>query len=234
MDTVGNIIVHVSGQLSDQQPRREFSRWTRQTMLEYLNQGIAEMATYRPDDFSTTTKMVLAPGAKQLIATTGSVASVEVNGVPLNDADISAYKAFSAYATCPPAIQLRNGRAVFKLRSVAIDPDNKGVFYVSPPVPAGVAATANVKISGYAPQYTLADWDKAPDMPTAYINSLIDFMEARAYQRDTESSVSASKSQRLFSLFYQRMGAKYKVDSAYNSGYFKGEVGTGDPRAAMT
>lgn len=234
MDTVGKILTHVSGQLSDQQRQREFIRWPRQVLAEYLNQGLAEIATYRPDAFSATVDVILRPGAKQTIDTLGSVDSVEVNGVPLNVADISIYKAFSAYATCPPKIRMHNGRPQFKLRSVAIDPDQKGVFYVSPTIPAGLNLVAKVTVVGSPPQYTLMDWAKPVDMQLKYVNDLIDFMLARAYQRDTESQVSAAKSQRLFSIFYQRMGVKYKIDSAFNSGYYKGDVGTGDPRAAMT
>lgn len=234
METLGDLLTHVSGQLSDQQRQREFIRWNRGTLLEYANQGLAEIGAYRPDAFASTVNHLLATGAKQTVDTLGSVESIEANGVPLNDADISIYRAFAAYATCPPKVRMRNGRPDFKLRSVSIDPNQKGVFYVSPPIPAGLKITVKVKVNGGAPQYTLADWNKPIDMQLKYINNLIDFVMARAYQRDTESQISKANAQRLFSLFYQAMGVKYKIDSAFNSGYYKGEVGTGDPRAAMT
>lgn len=234
MDTIGNIITHVSGQLTDQQHAREFSRWPREVLLEYFNQALIEVGTYRPDAFNTVIEKTLDSGAKQELDTAGTIDSVEVGGVPLNSADIGMYRAFSAYSTCPPPARMRAGRPNFKLRSVAVDPDRKGVFYVSPPVPPGVKVIARVSVLGSPPQYGMSDWDKRPDVQLKYVNDIIDFMMARAFQRDTESAVSATKSQRLFSLFYQRMGAKYKIDSAYNSGYYKGEVGTGDPRAVIT
>lgn len=234
METVGEIATHVSGQLSDQQRMREFARWPRKVLMEYLNLGLAEIGTYRPDAFSSTVNANLVAGVKQEINTLGTIDSVEVNGVPLNKADITLYQAFAPYATCPPNVRMVHGRPSFKLRSVAIDPDQKGVFYVSPAVPAGINLQVKVKVTGNIPQYGLDTWNEPVDMQKKYINNLVGFMLALAYQRDTESQISATKSQRLFSLFYQSMGVKYKVDSAHNSGYYKGEVGTGDPRAAMT
>lgn len=234
METLGEIIEHISGQLSDQQRQREYIRWPRTVLLEYIQLALAEIATYRPDAITTTITLPLVPGAKQTVDTKGSIDSVEVNGVPLNEADISLYKAFAAYATCPPTIRVRGGRPQFKLRSISKDPDQRGVFYVSPPVPAGYTVNAKVFISGAVPPISLEDWDKPLPIQPKYSNNVVLFAMASAYKRDTESDVSEAKSQRLFSLFYQTMGVKYKVDSAYNSGYYKGEVGTGDPRAAMT
>lgn len=202
--------------------------------MDYLNQGLDEIATYRPDAFYRTIDQELSPGAKQEVSSNGTVDSVEVNGIPLTQSDMTTYKAFSSYAVCAPRVRVRGGKAEFRVRAVAVDPDRKGIFYVSPPVPAGLSLRAKINIVGEAPKYSLADWGKPLDMQNKYLNDLIDFILARAYQRDAESAISSTKSQRLFSIFYQRMGAKYKIDSAYNSGYFKGEMGTGDPRAVIT
>lgn len=234
METVGKILVHVSGQLSDQQRYREFSRWTRFVTLEYLNQGLKEIAAYRPDAFSKDVSVPLVAGAEQKLDTTGTISAITANGATLNKTDVSLYRAFAAYATCPPTVRVRKGRVVYKIRSIAVDEDNKGIFYVSPPVPDGLDIQVSAHIVGEPPEYTLADWDKPIDMQAKYLNNLIDYMMARAYKRDSESQVSEQKSQRLFSLFYSAMGQKYKIDSAYSSGYYKGAVGSGDPRAALT
>lgn len=234
MDTVGQILTHVSGQLSDQQKGREFQRWPRKVMLEYLLQGLKEIAAYRPDAFSYDKQVPLVPGARQTIETTGEISSLTINGKPVNKTDMSLYKAFAAYSTCPTRVKMRNGRPVFFPRSVSVDVDNRGVFYISPAIPSGLDIYATVHVVGEPPEYTLRDWDRPLDMQAKYVNNLIDYMMGRAYKRDSESQVSEVKSQRLLSLFYQSMGQKYKVDSAHGSGYYKGEVGTGDPRAAMT
>lgn len=234
MDTVGQVLIHSSGQLSDQQKGREFQRWPRKVMLEYLNQGIKEIAAYRPDAFSYDREVTLQPGARQEIETTGTVDSLTVNGKPVNKTDLGIYRAFSAYATCPTKVKMRNGRPVYYPRSVSVDSDQFGVFYISPAVPPGLEVKAAVRVVGEPPEYTLREWGTELAMQSKYLNNLIDYVMARAYKRDTESQVSEMKSQRLFSLFYQSMGQKYKIDSAHGSGFYKGNVGTGDPRAAAT
>lgn len=234
MDTVGKIITHVSGQLSDQQDSRQFTRWPRQILLDYLNQARIEVFAYRPDAFASDVQRTLSAGAEQKLGTEGSLLSVSVNGRELPSTDIGVYRAFANYATCPPKPRLKYGKLQYIPKSVAIDPARSDTFFVSPPVPLGVVVNATIAIIGNPVLLTLADWDKPLGMQVKYLNNVIDYMMGRAYARDTESQISAAKSQRLLSSFYQIMGVKYKVDSAFNSGYYKGEVGSGDPRASMT
>lgn len=233
METVGQLLTHVSGQLSDQQKYREFSRWPRKVMMEYLNQGLKEIAAYRPDAFSREIVSTLQPGSRQTVDAAGTIQSVYSGGKELNKTDMGILRAFSAYSVCPPVPRLVHGKLEFALRSMSVDENSPGVFFVSPPVPAGVSVEVSVQIVGEPPEYALSDWNKPIGMQAKYVNNLIDYIMARAYKRDAESQVSESKSQRLFSLFYQSMGQKYKIDSAHNSGFYKGEIGSGDSRAII-
>lgn len=234
MNTVGNAITHVSGQLSDQRSGHEFARWPRPTVLEYLNEALIEVATYRPEAFSSEVEFTLVPGARQQLPNKGTLENVvNTDGSVAHPSDDKIFKAFSPYAPCAPTPVFVNGQVKYAIKSYAVDSGDPTVFYVSPSVPSASLTPVRLTINGVPPRYTLADWDTAIAMRVSFYNNVIDYMMARAYQRDTESQVSQAQAQRLFQLFYQTMGAKYKIDSARNSGYYRGEMGTGDPRSVL-
>lgn len=235
MNTVGQTCTHVSRQLSDQHKNKEFIRWNRSDLLEYLNEAHLEVGAYRPEAFTAEQTIALVAGSKQKLPNGGVLQSIvrNENGVPPHKADDKLMKAFGAYAVCPPRPRFVNGSVEYEVKTYAIDSDDTHIFYVSPPVPNGLAPNVVVVAQGQATQYTLQDWNKPLAIQPKFYNNIIDYMMARAYQQDTESEVSLAQAQRLFQLFYQQMGAKYKIDSARNSGYYRGEVGTGDPRAQV-
>ncbi len=234
MRTVGQTVLAVSRQLTDQRRTHEYTRWSREVLMDYLNRGLKEISAYRPEAFARTFEMQLQKGRVQQ-APDGAVVhsiSTDEKGNMVHDADASLLKSFSAYSTCKATPQIVKGVLQYQLRSFSRDENDPSIFYVSPPVPAGVTAKVNVQVDSEPPEYTLGDWGVELAIKPKFYNNLITYMLACAYQMDAESQVSAAKSQRLFQLFYQTMGAKYKIDSARNSGYYMGEVGTGDPRSA--
>lgn len=234
MNTVGKIIEHVSKQLNDQGFKLEYVRWTRETQLEYMNQALKEIGAYRPDAFTTTQQITLRPGTKQELTAYKSLKDIhDSDGNPIHQADASILKAFIPYDYCTPKVQFKNGSPVYKIKSFAPSAMDSKVFYVSPPVPFGLTPTVTATLIGEAPELTLADWDTPLTMQDKYYNNLIDFMQARAYELDSESPNSRANSQMFFVRFYQAMGVKYKVDSAIQSGFYKGQVGAGDPRAKV-
>jgi hypothetical protein len=233
MQTVGGIIKYVSGQLNDQQVNREYNRWTRTDLLNALNLALSAVSTYRKDAFTGTVAITLVPGSRQ--TSTGYSEIVEIvsnaDGRPAHKADVSILKAFSAYDYCPPKIQFKDGKAVYSAKSAGVDPTDPKTFYVSPPVPVGMTAAVLAKVVKNAPTYTLTDWDVEIDIDERYINNLVDFMQARAHELDLESATAQVSSSKFYKQFYTALGVTYKMDSAFGSGFFKGEVGTGDPRA---
>ena len=237
MQTVGYIVTHVSAQLSDQTKGREFTRWNRAAALEYMNQGLKEIGGYRPEAFAVTKEITLKQGTAQQTDDGSEIQSIESNadGTLVRRSNAELMQSFNGYAICPPKPRVVNGVIKYAVRSFAIDEANPKTFFVEPAVPFGVTdAKVFATVNSQPPQYTEADWNKPCQVADKYYNNLIDYMMARAYQRDTESQVSQGQAQRLFALFYQAMGVKYKMESARNSGYYRGEVGTGDPRSAAT
>lgn len=235
MATVKHLVTHVSRQLNDQRKNKQFTRWTRLDLLEYLNQALKEIATYRPEAFARTIDLPLVAGRTQQVpeGTTLRGFGSDSKGNTAHSTDDALLKAFGAYIACPPKVEMENGSVVYAVKSFAVDSIDPKVFYVSPPVPIGITVVVKAQIDGKAPEYTVADWGVAVEIQDKFYNNLIDFMKARAYQLDSESLVSTQESQRLYQLFYQVMGVKYKIDSARNSGYYNGEIGTGDPRSVI-
>lgn len=233
MNTVGEIVKHVSEQLNDQQLKLEYTRWNRETLLEYMNQALKEIGTYRPDAFVVDQIITLVAGTTQNIGAFKSLKAIHVNGIPMHATDASLLSAFLPYDYCPPKVTYKNGTPTYDLKSFAISPHDERTFYVSPPVPAGLVPTVKATLFGEVPELTLAEWDTELAMSDKYYNNLIDFMLARAYELDSESPNSRANSQMYMSRFYTAMGVKYKVDSAFKSGFYQGQIGTGDPRAVI-
>lgn len=232
--TWGDIIQHVSAQMNDQQFNREYRRWTRPTWMQYLNQALAEVGAYRPEAYAGEVDAPLVPGAIQSApAGVSSVMRVAANsdGAPVKEADSGLFSAFAPYATCPPKLRFVNGLPRYRVISSAVDGKNPKTFYVSPPVPQGLSVTVKLEVVRDTPELTLADWDKPLEIDSKFLNNVVDFMMARAFQLNTESAVSQTKAQQLYQLFYQVMGVKYKIDASYKSGYYMGQTGEGDPRA---
>lgn len=234
MNTVGQIITHVSGQLNDQGFKLEFVRWTRELQLEYVNQALKEIGAYRPDAFTVTAEITLVAGIKQSVAAYKTLKDLhDGNGLPIQSGDAAILKSFVGYDYCTPRVQFKNGAPVYNVKSFAVSGSDIKTFYVSPAVPAGLSPKVIATLIGEAPELTLADWDTKLEMQDKYYNNLLDFMQARAYELDSESPNSRANSQMYFQRFYSAMGVKYKVDSAVKSGFWKGQVGTGDPRARL-
>lgn len=236
MNSIGSLIQHVSGQLNDQQHLLEYSRWTRGMLMDYYAQALAALRQYRMDAFTSTKEIPLVPGARQTAPGFSQVISVTANadGTPAVATDAQMLKAFSQYAHCAPRLQRRNGKLVYAVRSVGIDTQEPNVFYVSPPLPAGMTASVTAVVVTAPRTYTLADWDKPLDFDTKYINQIIDYMQARAYELDIEARTSKMDAERFYTHFYRALGINYKMESAFGSGYYKGQTGTGDPRAVVT
>lgn len=234
MNTVGHICLHVSHQMNDQRAHAQYTRWTRSMLVEYLNQGLKEIATYKPDAFARTLDLTLVAGRAQTLPEGVSLRGfgAGTDGRLAHESDDSLLKSFTGFAPCPPRPKMKNGRLDYSIKSFSVDNADPNIFYVSPPVPLGANLTVKANVDGSSEEYTLADWDETVAISDKYYNNLLTYMEAMAYGVDTESQVSLNEKARLLGLFYQTMGVKYKVEAARNSGYENGRVGTGDPRSA--
>ena len=232
MQTVGDYVTHVSSQLNDQRYGRAFTRWGRGLLLDYMNLGLAEIGTFRPEAFAKHIVVTLQPGSLQTIDWKTDVQAVYANvgGPRVTKMDQSMADAFAQYDQSPADVPFVNGAPQYFVRSYYVNKDNAKVFTVDPPVPHGVSASVHVIVQGQTPQYALSDWDSTLQVSANYINNVIDFMLAKAYEIDTESTSASQKSQELFQRFYKVLGVNYARYAQFKSGYYGGQPGTGEPR----
>lgn len=232
METVGEYITHVSTQLNDQKHDHAFTRWGRGLLLSYLNNGLSEIAAYRPEVFTEVKELSLVAGSRQSILS-GVIASPVGNadGTPISDMDIELTKSFNTYDMCPPGVKFVNGNPRYVVRSLGVDNTNQHVYYVDPPVPDGMGdVTIKANVIGNAPIYTLEDWDDRVDLDGIFSNPLISYMLAQAYRLDNESANSRANSTALYKQFYSVMATNYKMQAKYSGGNYLAEdkaVGNG-------
>ena len=232
MQTVGDYVTHVSSQLNDQRYGRAFTRWGRGLLLDYLNLGLAEIGTYRPEAFAKHVVVNLRQGSLQTIDWQTDVQAVysNVGGPRVTLMDQAVADAFAQYDCSPPDVPFKNGAPQYWVRSYYVNKDNAKVFTVDPPVPPGITAAVHVIVQGQTPQYALSDWDATLQVSSNYTNNMIDFMLAKAYEIDQQSTTAREQSERLFTRFYQVLGVNYNRYAKFKSGYYGGQPGTGEPR----
>lgn len=228
MPTLRSIATDVSRQLKDQQRGYEFTRWTRDMVIEYIADGLTQVALYRPDAFSTAIKVTLAPGSKQTIPSGVSTVTSLNNDVkddPLSITrdDLGLVRAF----TKPACNQLvdEDGNVVYRVSAYAYDPRVPAQFFVSPPVPTGVSATVIVNAVISPPELDGTWWLKQLPVDGKYKNAVKAWALSRAYEVDTESETSFRAMNFHRSEFYRMMGIKYQQDSKFNSGWYLGQRG---------
>ena len=237
MKTVEQYATEASRQLNDQYVGREFTRWTRAQLISYLNYALAEISGLKPDEFTRNETITLAPGARQVLEKPKRLISLDSNtdGTGITQADVELMRAFGPYQCCAAEVVTdRQGRPIYRVKSYGIDQKATDTFYVDPPVPVGMD---NVTVQGnvYAPnpEYGLDDWGVSVEIPDKYVPAIIDYMQARAHDIDTESPMAARNAQVHFQRFYNAMGVKYRTEAAHRAGNVNGAVGTGDPRARI-
>lgn len=226
--TVQSIITEVSTQLNDQEPGFLFARWTQAELIDYLNFGLIEVGNYKPDTFAASQEVTLVAGAIQVLPVGSTLLkSVDYNGStagcpfsPIVQCDMEMLRAFFKQPCLPTG-----GPTNYRVRTYAYDAKNPGIFYVSPPVPAGGTTTVVLTTVNEAPQYSIADLPVIVAIDQKYITAVEYFMLMKAYEVDTESQTSASENAKYRQMFYNMMGVNYKQSSAYNSGRYLGQGG---------
>lgn len=232
---VGEYLKNASGQLNDQYVGREYTRWTRAQLLTYFNGALAEIFTYKPETFAAEVSLTLAAGHRQTVAVGRSLVSVNsnANGKMVREADLDLLRAYAPHDCCAAVVMFdANGNPVYNAKSYAIDPKEPRAFYVSPPVPAGITPTVKATVNEL-PAYTLADTDVDVAIVNKYQENILDYMQGRAHFIDNESPAARQLANTHFTMFYNALGIKYRIQSAYASGNYNGQVGDGDPRARV-
>src|SRR5882762_5888099 len=132
-------VTAVSGQLNDQEPGFEFTRWSRNTLITYVSDALIQISSHRPDAFTAPMNVTLVTGVRQkLPPNVATLESVLDNNDPDNPLsvmrdDMGLIRAFNKKmcTNLPDA----SGNVVYRVSAYSYDPRLPGYFFVSPSVP---------------------------------------------------------------------------------------------------
>lgn len=210
MTTAQSIINNVARTLIDQGSNR---RWADSELLDYVNEAIKAIVIFKPSAYVKTTTMTLVSGAKQVVPTDCSLLldvsnNMGSDGVTpgrviylidrrsLNESNIN-------WRSADPNPTVYN-----YMYDAQVDPK---VFYVYPPNTGG--QVIEILYSAIPSVISVGDNIVLDDM---YLNSIIEYVLFRAFEKDSDTPNSASRSQTHFQLFTTMLGAKVSIDQLNN------------------
>jgi hypothetical protein len=240
MTTPKQLISRASKILNDDKPGYENTSWSVECLLDFLNEGLCQLAAYRPTEFVECIELCLVPGAKQQLPP-GVSELVTIEGTEDPEVDDG--------ASDDPAPTMSSGDMVKALRGkktcVSSTDDNCGpyivagyrnakgasdLFFVEPPVPFGEAPVVSAQVVKMPVPLTACDLDSAVQTECKFDPALVDWILYRAFSMDTESQYAYQVSRRHQSAFYDAVNGGYLADSRMRSGYILGQEGTGVER----
>lgn len=230
-DRASHVIVSVAKLLNDYEPGYEHIRWTREDLLDYLNDAQTQLYVYRPGAFTRIEAFRLRPGSAQGPLEDGCQLQRVVgsdNGSRARKVDDGLLQAFAGFG-CKPAC----APGAYRVSGFSFNPEDTSHFFVDPPVPDdGVPYKVTITCQQAPRLIVPADLDAplpAPhgtpadqlDAPGSLHNALIEWMLYRAYSVDMESPQSASKQALHLQTFNSMLGIverKTTVVAASQSG----------------
>lgn len=226
--TASEIIHKVSATLSDQCEGREFTTWAEQELLGYLNEGLCQIFALRPDVFSSVKDITLQAGDIQDFSGEYS-AILSINGVQPTDVNEETQNQSTLLTHFRKKSCLNtNVSGAYTLRGFTVDPVVRSLITVNPAVPNGETVTVKAVVSQRPCKLDLADTLSAP---CEYESALCDWMLMRAYGVESETDPQSLELMRSYRQgFYDTFQVNYRQYQRFNSGYYGGREGDGDPQ----
>lgn len=229
MSTVDELIVRAARLLNDYDENTadgdyKHVRWPKSYLLDYLNEGLAQLSAHRPDAFTQQRRAQLKPGVVQTVPD-DAVELVRVNaniengqvGEAVHEHDrrfVSAVRGKRCLTTTGCSAP---GAAAYKVSSWAKDPINDRQFEVYPPVPPRTSAEVSMTVIARPRKFCRADYADEVGVRPEFEAALIAWMLYRAYSMDTESVSSLEAAQRHEKSFYTILNAQKKNRSEFNA-----------------
>ena len=228
--TVRDIIKRAGRLLGDE----EHVVWGVDDLVQYVNEALCEIQSYRPDAFVRTVRLVLRPGREQRLPDEyRKLVSINANitgdgeGRMISETSDSMLRAFAGR----PCVDL-DRLDCYEVLSWSRNKVDDRVFYISPPVPVGHQALVSATVVVYPPRHTAQKLDECLGVDCAYDAQVLDWVLARAYEADIESARNTEMAARHKQNFYAALGTEYVQESRFNSGNWLGREPDGDPAQA--
>ncbi len=208
MAKLREVVEQVSTYLVDQEECFEFTHWSEDEVLTYLQDAVRILALNLKHLFTVDKVVTLQPGSYQKLGAgcselRGITGSVDRNGQLTSFAHRTSLRA--ATTINRPVCQSRGG---WKISSYQLDAGNLQGFYVSPPVPD--TGTYRIMVSCYDVP-TFVSLDEELPLPEETIPILKEFMLYYAWGRDLESVTTREHRDKHWANGVALMGA-YKAN----------------------
>lgn len=251
---VKDILDRAAAILNDREEGYEHIQWPVGDLVTYVNEALCELSAHRPDAFVKQVELTLLPGSRQELPDQYSkLVSLDANipangelGGPVTGRKISESSSefaevfssgpscFSSGPSCgePPAPHDGENPSA-EVLSYQRAKGLPNVFYVAPEVPRGKVVKVAATVQEAPPVHDALHLKRALGVPCKFDSAVLDWVLMRCWEKDIESSFAVAAAERHRGHFYQALGVKYRMESQFNSEYFKGRTPDGDPNKQM-
>jgi|TARA_B100001939_G_C16871960_1_gene586841 hypothetical protein len=189
------------------------TRWSQQTLLDYLNDAQREIVLYRPDANPVNASFTLAADSSKQTLPAAALRLMKVyKNLSPNKSSIAAIDR----AVLDDKVEdwyEATGTAVEYYVYDGLDPK---IFYVYPHTTAS-NATVELVYSSLPSEITISNFSTATDvigLDDIYANAILDYMLYRAYLKDTEFAGDMQKAGSFLATFQNSLGVKNQVDAS--------------------
>ena len=225
------IITKVSRMLADQEDKCEFTTWTEEDLVDYLNDGLCQILATRPDAFASVENITLTAGDCQklgdeyyaLLGINGAQA-VSDGETTQNTQEIMQH---FRRKMCAPTTA---AGAYAGVNQFTVNIATKVDFTIDPPVPSGQTAEVKATVARRPDEVTKGNLDESICLGHEYNALLCDWMLHRAFSVETEGAGNREWANFHYRKFYDTFNVNYLQGQRFGSGFYLGREGEGDER----
>jgi hypothetical protein len=227
--TVDQILVRAGRLLNDYEEQgRQFVRWPKVSLLDYLNEALAQLAAHRRDAFAVQAVLPLVPGAQQELPsdyielvkldrnmTRGATGEPEP-GAPIKEQDQRMVAAVRK-PDCLGTVSSTGKNRPYCVRSYSRNPVSPTHFDVTPPVPPDEVVEVIATVIRRPRQFTIGDYAKHVGVAPEFEAALVDWVLYRAFMIDTESASAVKVAAAYAAAFYNVLDTQRRDRSGFNA-----------------
>lgn len=205
--TSNEILMRVNKLLND----KGFIRWTKEELLNYLNDAQKAIVLRRPDSYTADLDdFACVAGTKQQLPAD----ALTLIDIPRNTAGKSIKGPFDRKVLDDNYDDWYAGNTATHAELYIYDARNPKTFYVYPGVVNGTQLTVVYSKAPTAIDMAANDGGQTMALDDIYINAIIEWILYRCYMKDAEYAAEPNKSQMHLSNFENQLGRKNQADSA--------------------
>ena len=195
---LGDLLDKISGLLGDADPAAPFTRFPKDTLIQYIHEAETEISVVRPEALAVTVEVPLAVGDIQRLPEEYQClrdAHDSINGKARSRVTKSDYRYARMFQ---PVIRSRDldydPVRNFQVRTFTPHPVDDALFYVEPPVPPGASVRLNATVIRRPVRLTSADTARTIAIREEFEALVTDWVLYRAYGSDHESNTAREMS----------------------------------------